>query len=176
MTDKQQQILQAALELFANEGYAATSTSKIARQAGVSEGLIFRHFENKQGLLDALIHYAEERIQLIADQVLKETDPKSALRRYIRLPFEVPEEEYDYWRLQFKLKWSEAYYYPPLIDKITEKLAWAFRALGHPNPEMEAKLLNQMIDTLAVDIMRRGRDQVLEYRAFLLEKYGVPDE
>lgn len=173
MTDKQQKIIQAALELFASEGYAATSTSKIARQAGVSEGLIFRHFESKQGLLDALIRHAEGRIQAIAEVVLTETDPNVLLRRYVQMPFEVPEEEYDYWRLQFKLKWSEAYYSPPLLDKITEKLAWAFRALGYSKPEMEAKLLSQMIDTVSVDILRRGRDQLLEYRTFLLEKYGV---
>ena len=51
MTDKQEKILQAALELFAKEGFKGTSTNKIAKKAGVSEGLIFRHFENKD--LDA---------------------------------------------------------------------------------------------------------------------------
>ena len=55
MTDKQQQILHCALELFSTEGYKGTSTSKIANKAGVSEGLIFRHFKNKDGLLQAII-------------------------------------------------------------------------------------------------------------------------
>ena len=41
MTDKKEKILNAALELFANDGYNVTSTSKIAKTAGVSEGLIF---------------------------------------------------------------------------------------------------------------------------------------
>ncbi|MFT5243346.1 MAG: AcrR family transcriptional regulator, partial [Psychroserpens sp.] len=43
MTDKKEQILKSALELFANEGVNATSTNKIAKYAAVSEGLIFRH-------------------------------------------------------------------------------------------------------------------------------------
>ena len=44
MTEKQENILKAALQLFAKEGFYATSTSKVAKLAGVSEGLIFRHF------------------------------------------------------------------------------------------------------------------------------------
>ena len=35
MTDKKESILLAALELFAKEGYNATSTNKIAKRAGV---------------------------------------------------------------------------------------------------------------------------------------------
>ena len=45
MTEKQESILQAALKLFATEGYASTSTNKVAKVAGVSEGLIFHHFK-----------------------------------------------------------------------------------------------------------------------------------
>ena len=37
MTEKQEKILQAALQLFAKEGYHATSTNKVAKLAGVSE-------------------------------------------------------------------------------------------------------------------------------------------
>jgi len=46
-TDK---ILQAAGELFARQGYHATSTREIARLADVSENTLFRHFENKEEL------------------------------------------------------------------------------------------------------------------------------
>ncbi len=55
MTEKQEKILQSALELFAKEGFHATSTNKVAKHAGVSEGLIFRHFGNKEGLLQAIL-------------------------------------------------------------------------------------------------------------------------
>ena len=87
MTDKQERILDAALELFANEGYASTPTSKIAKKAGVSEGLIFRHYENKQGLLDALIGEAEVRLGKIFGPILFESDPKLVIRKTIELPF-----------------------------------------------------------------------------------------
>ena len=60
MTDKQLNILKIALQLFANEGFHATSTSRIAKEAGVSEGLIFRHFINKEGLLRAILKQGED--------------------------------------------------------------------------------------------------------------------
>lgn len=51
----QQRILEAALELFAERGFASTSTGAIARQAGVAEGLIFKHFRSKKELFLKLV-------------------------------------------------------------------------------------------------------------------------
>jgi AcrR family transcriptional regulator len=50
-TDKQAKILEAAIEIFSEKGYAATSTSEIAQKAGVAEGTIFRHYKTKKDLL-----------------------------------------------------------------------------------------------------------------------------
>ncbi len=55
LTPGQQRILNAALVLFAEKGYAATATGAIARQAGVAEGLVFKHFRNKKQLLLKLV-------------------------------------------------------------------------------------------------------------------------
>ena len=46
-----EKITKAALELFSERGYAATSTRRIAKHAGISEGLIFHYFPNKKELL-----------------------------------------------------------------------------------------------------------------------------
>lgn len=43
-------ILHAAIALFAKKGYNATSTSAVAKKAGVAEGLIFHHFKNKRSI------------------------------------------------------------------------------------------------------------------------------
>lgn len=50
-TDKQTKILEAAIEIFSEKGFAATSTSEIAQKAGVAEGTIFRHYKTKKDLL-----------------------------------------------------------------------------------------------------------------------------
>lgn len=55
LTEKQKGILAAATELFAEKGYAATSTSEIAKKAGVAEGTIFRHYKSKKDLLLTIV-------------------------------------------------------------------------------------------------------------------------
>ena len=54
MKDRRAKIADVALLLFIERGYHATSTRLIAYEAGVSEGLIFRHYTNKEGLLKHL--------------------------------------------------------------------------------------------------------------------------
>ncbi len=51
-------ILDAAKSLFATNGYELTTTAMIARQAGTSESQIIKHFENKEGVLEAVFNAA----------------------------------------------------------------------------------------------------------------------
>lgn len=55
MTDKQLKIIQAAVQIFSEKGYAASSTSEIAQKAGVAEGTIFRHYRTKKDLLLSIV-------------------------------------------------------------------------------------------------------------------------
>ncbi|MEZ4900945.1 MAG: TetR/AcrR family transcriptional regulator [Spirosomataceae bacterium] len=171
MTDKKENILEAALQLFANEGYNATSTSTIAKQAKVSEGLIFRHFENKKGLLDAIMQEAENRLQVMFTSILFEEDPQEVIDKTIKLPFSIKESEYDFWKLQFQLKWQTAYYNPNKMKPVSEKIFWAFSQLGYENPEYETQLLNQLLDALAAGLLRNEIKDKTTYQSFLLSKY-----
>ena len=173
MTEKEEKILNAALELFANDGYNATSTSAIAKQAGVSEGLIFRHFESKKGLLQALAEMAENRVNQLFAPIVFESDPRKVIRRLIELPFHIDRSEYDFWRLQFKLKWEAEHHQPQKMKPLLDKLAWAFAELGYPHPEEEALLLNQIIESIATAILREGKETQALLESFLLEKYLV---
>ncbi|WP_010170313.1 TetR/AcrR family transcriptional regulator [Bacillus coahuilensis] len=70
LTQKQRNILEAAVEIFSEKGFAATSTSEIAKKAGVAEGTIFRHYRTKQDLLLAIV--APTMAKLIGPFVLKD--------------------------------------------------------------------------------------------------------
>ncbi|MGE6257790.1 TetR/AcrR family transcriptional regulator [Heyndrickxia sporothermodurans] len=70
MTEKQKRILEAAVEIFSEKGYSATSTSEIAKKAGVAEGTIFRHYKTKKDLLLAII--APTMAKFIAPIVMKD--------------------------------------------------------------------------------------------------------
>ena len=68
-TDKRDKILQAALELFAEQGFRGTSTAQIAKHAGVATGTLFHHFESKEALylelLSDWLTYIDEEFQKI---------------------------------------------------------------------------------------------------------------
>ncbi|TWX66809.1 TetR/AcrR family transcriptional regulator [Colwellia demingiae] len=49
--NKKQQLLDAALALFVNQGIYATSTASIAKKAGVATGTLFHHFPSKDALV-----------------------------------------------------------------------------------------------------------------------------
>ena len=55
--DRRSQIIEVAAELFSQNGFKGTTTKQIAESAGVSEAIIFRHFENKQELYRAIIDF-----------------------------------------------------------------------------------------------------------------------
>ncbi len=51
LTEKQRRVLDAAMEVFAERGFAGTSTSEIASRAGVAAGTVFRFYKTKKDLL-----------------------------------------------------------------------------------------------------------------------------
>src|SRR4051794_32130319 len=53
--DTRQDILDAALDLFADHGYFGTSMREISRQVGVRESALYHHFPSKQAILEALM-------------------------------------------------------------------------------------------------------------------------
>ena len=54
--DRKQQILAQAKQLFVTLGYQNTTTEKIARAAGVSEPMLYRHFDSKKALFLEVLH------------------------------------------------------------------------------------------------------------------------
>ena len=52
---RREQILQTAVNLFSQRGFKGTTTKEIARSAGVSEAMVFRHFASKDELYKAIL-------------------------------------------------------------------------------------------------------------------------
>lgn len=51
-----EKVLETALELFSRRGFSAVSVRDIAAAVGVRESAMYRHFESKQAVFDALVH------------------------------------------------------------------------------------------------------------------------
>src|SRR5688572_27824374 len=53
--DRRLQILEAALQVFAQKGFVRATNKDIAKEAGITPGLIYHYFDSKEGLLKAAI-------------------------------------------------------------------------------------------------------------------------
>lgn len=53
--ERRQQLIRVAVDLFSRKGFNGTTTREIAAAAGVTEAIIFRHFETKEHLYTAII-------------------------------------------------------------------------------------------------------------------------
>lgn len=81
---RRQQLLDCAAELFAQHGYARATTAELARAAGVTEPIIYRHFKSKRDLFIALIERTGEETIGSWEATLSDADsPPDRLSRLI---------------------------------------------------------------------------------------------
>lgn len=82
VTEKREQILQGATQVFLNHGYAGTSMDRVAATAGVSKQTIYSHFQDKEGLFAALIERVTiQRIQQDLGSEQLQGEPELLLRQ-----------------------------------------------------------------------------------------------
>ncbi|HNO32643.1 MAG TPA: TetR/AcrR family transcriptional regulator [Anaerolineales bacterium] len=73
--ERREQILSAALLLFASKGLAATKVSDIADAAGMSQGLMYHYFKAKEEIFIELIRSAFEKINFACSELERMPDP-----------------------------------------------------------------------------------------------------
>jgi AcrR family transcriptional regulator len=77
--ETRQRLMEAALRLFRDQGYDATTVEQIARAADIAKGTFFNYFETKEAVLPAL---AEWRFQKLQETLTAEPDaPASPVAR-----------------------------------------------------------------------------------------------
>jgi len=57
-----EKIFDAAVDLFAENGYDRTSVRDIARAVGIAESAVYRHYPSKEAILDTIFEYMEKQI------------------------------------------------------------------------------------------------------------------
>lgn len=81
---RREQLLDVAETLFAQQGYAGATTAQIAKAAGVTEPIIYRHFKSKRDLFVALIERTGRRtLALWQGDVSDSEDPAKRLARIL---------------------------------------------------------------------------------------------
>jgi AcrR family transcriptional regulator len=144
--DKRELILQAALELFAEQGFRGTSTAQIAKHAGVATGTLFHHFNTKEELINYIYSDIKTRI---AENMLQALAENTAIREKMRTVWFVMAN----WALENKLEYQfkkhcEAS--PYINDELRDECEAKF----HPLFEMfEQAAVDGLIKDLPIDLL-----------------------
>ena len=92
--DKPQQIIEAAVRVFARKGYYNSRVSDIAREAGIAAGTIYLYFKTKDDILVTLFRdKMTEFVDAMRKAIATEPDAASKVRRLVSLHFRLLEED-----------------------------------------------------------------------------------
>ena len=93
---KPQQIIDAAIRVFARNGYYNSRVSDIAREAGIASGTIYLYFKTKDEILVTLFREKmAEWVAHVRHEIAGEPDPVAKVRRLVALHFSVLERDPD---------------------------------------------------------------------------------
>jgi TetR/AcrR family fatty acid metabolism transcriptional regulator len=92
--DRREQIINAAIKVFANKGFYNSKVADVARVAGIADGTIYLYFKNKDDLLISLFESKMEQIlKRFSDTLKTALSAKEKLSHFIQLHFKMIEED-----------------------------------------------------------------------------------
>jgi len=154
--EKRKQIMEAALELFSNEGYHGTSISKIAKAAGISKGLLYNYFKSKEELVTSIMNKGMEILTDFLDPNKDGILTDEEFEFFVRKSFETLKENTSYWRLYFSLIMQAEVYelvmekYQEVLGNTMELLIVYFKKQGAKEPVSEATLFGSIMDGVSL--------------------------
>lgn len=154
---KMELIINTAMELFAKDGYYSTSISKIAKEAGISKGLMYNYFDSKEHLITSIINQGLEELLQYFDPNNDGTLSKDDLIYYIEQTINLFKEKAHFWKLYFSVMLQ------PTVFKIIENklmefvipifgiLDNYFKSQNYADPEMETRFFTAMLDGVCMN-------------------------
>jgi len=171
-------IEEAAMQLFAENGFSGISISTIARKAGTSKGLLYNYFENKEALVKEIvlegIRQMMEELNFDFQQELTEENFKKLVERN----FILLKEKISYWSLYIAVITQPAVIALvkdeifQLIGPFITALSDYYEKKGIKNPEAHSLLLGAVLDGVAIDYMLSPGDYPLDdIKNLIIEKF-----
>lgn len=177
--EKVEIIKSAALDLFATEGYHATSINKIARKANISKGLLYNYFESKEALLLSIIYEGfEGLIQLVdpnQDGVLSEEE----MVNFIKSLFDELKASISHWRLYYAVFFQPDVYelikdqFTEMYTNLTALFTDYFKHHGIEEPEKEALVFGSLIDGIGFNyVMNPTLYPIEDLKEYIIKKFS----
>jgi AcrR family transcriptional regulator len=186
---RREQLLDVTKAIVAAQGFHAVSIERVARDAGVSRPIVYGHFTDLQGLLEALVvresARALEQLQEFLPGDLGAGDPRALLLAGLRGYLEAVRDDPDTWRLVLMPPEGAPALLRDLLARgrsaVVAHLAEAARpGLGSggpsPDPEMTARTLSAVADEgarlLLTDPERYPVERMLAHARWVLGQLG----
>ena len=151
--DKPQQIIDAAVRVFARKGYFSSRVSDIAREAGIAAGTIYLYFDTKEAILITL--FREKMAGFVAalrKAIGEEPDPVAKVRRLVRLHFQMLEDSPELAEVvQVELRQGEKFFRGPATQEIATYFTLIGSVLeegvaaGRFRPDLPVKVATKML-------------------------------
>jgi TetR/AcrR family transcriptional regulator, cholesterol catabolism regulator len=89
-TDRREQILEGAGQLFATKGVSATTVREIGNAAGLLSGSLYHYFDSKEAMVEAIVaSFLTDLSEAYARASAEDDDPRECLAAMIRASFQV---------------------------------------------------------------------------------------
>jgi AcrR family transcriptional regulator len=93
--NRREDILQAAREVFKQDGYGKAHVAEIAQRAGVAKGTVYLYFQSKQAMLDALCDRYQEMVADALLQAMQNPDARTAMKEAVHATLAIASRERD---------------------------------------------------------------------------------
>ena len=154
--ESQEKLERAALTVFARLGFQRATVRDVAREAGVSQGLLYHYFRTKDELLVAVFRRGTDDVAAALGGVPAAGTPQERFEAFVRRSFQLLDEHRDYWRLNHLVRHDAAAVAAlgetlhAWTSGIADALAVLLGALGHrEDTPARARLLFAAIDGVA---------------------------
>ena len=173
-------LLNAALELFAGRGYAATSVDAIADEAGVSAGLLYHHFDSKAAVLNAIFEQSLADVQSTFAAADREPHASDRLPALLHSAAAIRPKHRQVWAVWYGLRMQPDVLKSlgPSVSHFTDAIVRTLERYLHdidwPGADIEARLLFAQIDGLCQHyVLDPGRYPLERVVDQLITRYRV---
>src|SRR3954452_10049300 len=185
--ERREQVLDAAKSIAADRGFHAVSIEAVARGAGITRPIVYSHFGDLPGLLEALVERESARalaqLAAVLPTDLEAGDPRETLLAAQRGYLEVVASDPDTWRLILMptegapaiLRERIAGGRAAVVAHLAQTVATGFGSGRSPDPELTAHMLSATSDAdarlLLDDPERFPVDRLLAHTRWVLEQF-----
>jgi AcrR family transcriptional regulator len=174
-----ERIIHSSMKLFGQNGFERTSVNAIAKDAKISKGLIYYHFETKESIVIGIVNMLMDMGQKIITPEIHFESPKHHLKYTIDEYFNLAKQEAVLlsWMLPMAFQIGR---YPFVTKMIAQKTKYAigtskqlFEKLGYPDPEQEAWFFGALMDGISMDQILVPNYDSKRMHQHILNKYEL---